>query len=147
MNIRRATIDDLTAMIGMAAVADTSARWSAGHFAQIFGETGREAFVAVTPEDAVVGFVVARAITVEWEIENVVVSRAHRRQGIGKALVTTAVERARLAGAVRIHLEVRASNSAAIRLYAAAGFQETGRRMEYYSDPNEDALLLTLPLT
>ena len=40
-------------------------------------------------------------------------------------------------------LEVRPSNQAAVALYCKHGFQEAGRRKDYYQDPTEDALLLT----
>ncbi len=44
------------------------------------------------------------------------------------------------------HLEVRASNRAAIGLYNSFGFNESGRRQRYYSDPIEDAVLMTCDL-
>ena len=40
-------------------------------------------------------------------------------------------------------LEVRPSNTAAIALYEGFGFEEVGRRKNYYDLPKEDALILT----
>lgn len=73
------------------------------------------------------------------------VSEAHRRRGIGGALLDDLVDLARAEGAAAITLEVRAGNDAARALYGTRGFSERGRRPGYYAD-GEDALLLTLDL-
>lgn len=80
------------------------------------------------------------------ELESVVVSAAFRRAGIGRALCLRAFEWCRSAGARSVELEVRAGGAAALSLYRTLGFNEAGRRPRYYSDPEEDALLLRLPL-
>jgi ribosomal-protein-alanine N-acetyltransferase len=56
------------------------------------------------------------------------------------------MELARLHGATRLDLEVRASNAAAIRLYARAGFLEIGHRRAYYISPEDDAVLMQVKL-
>jgi ribosomal-protein-alanine N-acetyltransferase len=48
-------------------------------------------------------------------------------------------------GAQRMTLEVRASNEAAQALYRRFGFVDVGRRPRYYTDDNEDALIMTTP--
>ena len=90
----------------------------------------------------VAGFLVGRAAADEFEILNLAVSREFRRQGIGAQLVGEALKQARDGGAAQVHLEVRASNEAAIALYARLGFGVRGRRTNYYRDPAEDAVLL-----
>lgn len=50
------------------------------------------------------------------------------------------------ASAESVLLEVRASNQPALALYASMGFQRVGLRKRYYSNPEEDAVLMTLPL-
>ena len=92
------------------------------------------------------GFLVARVVASEWEIENVAVTPCAHRQGVGRALVRELVERARRAGATCLTLEVRESNQAARRLYEGAGFGEDGRRRGYYHHPEEDALHYSLHL-
>jgi ribosomal-protein-alanine N-acetyltransferase len=82
----------------------------------------------------------------EWEIENIVVDSALRRQGIGAALIRELAVRAKEKGAIRFHLEVRASNEPAIALYKKLGFVETTRRRGYYQNPEEDAILFSLAL-
>ncbi|HEY7855079.1 MAG TPA: GNAT family N-acetyltransferase, partial [Terriglobales bacterium] len=64
----------------------------------------------------------------EAEIHDVQVEPEHRRQGIGTALVRSALRAAHERGAQWLYLEVRESNSAALRLYLGQGFIECGRR-------------------
>jgi ribosomal protein S18 acetylase RimI-like enzyme len=80
------------------------------------------------------------------ELEGVFVDRAHRRQGIGSALVAACIAWSANAGATTVRLEVRASNAAALALYQRYGFANTGVRRGYYSVPVEDALLLEAPV-
>lgn len=74
------------------------------------------------------------------DVMNVAVSPALRRRGIARALFAE-LER-RLTEIDELFLEVRASNSGAIALYRTLGFEQVGRRPNYYLDPREDALIL-----
>ncbi|MGE5449852.1 MAG: ribosomal protein S18-alanine N-acetyltransferase [Methanomassiliicoccales archaeon] len=78
----------------------------------------------------------------EAHITNVAVAPAHRRQGLGRVLMEALLERARIKEASRVYLEVRPSNLAAINLYRGFGFLPGGVRRGYYTDNQEDALLL-----
>jgi ribosomal-protein-alanine acetyltransferase len=98
------------------------------------------------PRIGVAGFLIGRSASDEFEILNMGVSRAHRRTGIGSKLLESALEFSRIAGIASAYLEVRASNAPAIALYARHGFTECGRRAQYYRDPIEDAVLLSLCL-
>ncbi|MGH9524294.1 MAG: ribosomal protein S18-alanine N-acetyltransferase [Terriglobales bacterium] len=139
--MRPATPADLPAMIALERASLTAAHWSDAEYALLFdaGATSRIALVAAAPEHA--GFIVARCAGPDWEIENVVVAPEFRGRGIGLALVTAVIDRANSARAEAVHLEVRASNSAARALYRRAGFIEIGARPHYYDHPDEDAVL------
>jgi ribosomal-protein-alanine N-acetyltransferase len=91
--------------------------------------------------DGVAGFVIAREVAGEWELENIVVAPRLQGRGIGSALLGELCDRVRSAGGTKLLLEVRESNAAARRLYESQGFNVTGRRKNYYSNPEEDALL------
>jgi len=97
-------------------------------------------------EGIVAGFLIGRSAADEFEILNMAVAREHRRLGIGSKLLESALEVSRKAGSARVYLEVRASNEPAIALYKRHGFTECGRRVKYYRDPVEDAVLLSLSL-
>jgi [ribosomal protein S18]-alanine N-acetyltransferase len=88
------------------------------------------------------GFVVARIIAEEAEILNTAVDPAHRRQGIGTALLSAAISSAQTQNAKSIYLEVRESNSAAITFYQQHGFEKTTQRRQYYSSPTENAVVM-----
>ena len=74
------------------------------------------------------------------DVMNIAVSPALRRRGIARALFAE-LER-RLPEIDELILEVRASNSGALALYRPLGFEQVGRRPNYYLDPREDALIL-----
>jgi ribosomal-protein-alanine N-acetyltransferase len=145
MNIRRAALADADQMPSLAATAESAAQWSGNSYLRIFTEPGRLAFVAES-DDRLVGFIVARTIVDQWEIENVVIATDHRRHGIGTRLVNAVIDAARSHAVGQLLLEVRESNHTARALYRKLGFVESGRRPDYYSAPSESAILLTLKL-
>ena len=67
-------------------------------------------------------------------------------RGIGELLLLALIHNAMAVGARWVTLEVRVSNQIAQELYRKYGFEMTGRRKNYYSDNNEDALIMTTPL-
>jgi [ribosomal protein S18]-alanine N-acetyltransferase len=90
---------------------------------------------------AIIGFLVARHLAPEWELENIVIAQEARGKGIGTRLMQDLMARAQQTRSQFVFLEVRESNAAAISLYRKLGFQPTGRRKSYYNNPVEDALL------
>ena len=81
------------------------------------------------------------------ELDSMAVLPAARRRGIGANLLRALLAWAAQNGAHRFSLEVRASNTPAIALYQGLGFLPEGRRPRYYTDPEEDALLLGISVT
>lgn len=94
----------------------------------------------------VVGFLIAHRMTDECELENLVVSAAARRQGVATLLVTQLLTHSREIHVSSIFLEVRLSNQAARALYEKFGFQMANLRKNYYSNPQENAVLYRLRL-
>ena len=90
----------------------------------------------------VVGYLLARISADEAEVLNVAVHPELRRRGVARALLVTALEEFRAAGAANAYLEVRATNSDAQAFYRAFGFQEQRRRRRYYDNPPEDAVIM-----
>jgi [ribosomal protein S18]-alanine N-acetyltransferase len=84
----------------------------------------------------------------EAHILNLCVSEAYRCRGVGKRLLRSLIERASAAGMAEAFLEVRPSNTAAIRLYLSMGFEQVGTRRGYYQalSGREDAAVLKLAL-
>ncbi|SCY81364.1 GNAT family N-acetyltransferase [Paracoccus tibetensis] len=113
--------------------------WSAAAFADLLRTRG--AFLLETQS----GFLLGRAIAGEAELLTLAVAPEARRRGIGAALARDFAARANLLDAETAFLEVAADNLAAQALYAKAGWQEAGRRRNYYG-PDSDALVMRLPL-
>ena len=89
------------------------------------------------------GFIASSLIADELHINNVAVRNEYRRCGIGRALLARVIQEGGARGARRAFLEVRASNAPAQSLYAHCGFRIIGQRRGYYSDPTEDALIMS----
>ena len=97
--------------------------------------------------DEPVGFAMARIVAAEAELLLLAVRREAQGRGVGKALVERFISDALCRGADRLHLEVRDGNEA-IHLYRRSGFNEIGRRRNYYRGPSGqlyDALTLARP--
>ena len=95
------------------------------------------------------GFALGRAVADEAEILTLAVAPRARRQGIGRRLLTALEAQAHQRQAEHVYLEVAADNGAAIALYQAAGYTESGRRRRYYpaaTGHKIDAILMRKPL-
>jgi [ribosomal protein S18]-alanine N-acetyltransferase len=143
--IRSAAMNDVPAILAIERQAPGAAHWTPEQYKKLVGS----GVVLVAEEAAegagkLCGFVCAKAVAGEWEIENVVVAAEFLRHGIANELVRELIQRAAGEAASAILLEVRESNLPARRLYEKHGFREVGRRRVYYRDPVEDAILYAL---
>jgi ribosomal-protein-alanine N-acetyltransferase len=94
-------------------------------------------------DDRVVGYGGMWVIVDEAHITTFAVDPDWRRQGIGERLLLALLDLAGGRNAREATLEVRLSNLPARRLYEKYGFRPVGLRPRYYSDDNEDALIMT----
>ena len=90
----------------------------------------------------VVGYVGSQSVMGEADMMNLAVAPEYRRGGVGQKLVESLVSALAARDVHSLTLEVRASNDPAISLYGKMGFQQVGRRPNYYRNPKEDALIL-----
>ena len=97
--------------------------------------------------DKVIGYIVYWKIREEVQINNIAVHPDFKRMGIGEAILRDVIQEARGEGAHYVSLEVRPSNTAARGLYAKLGFELIGIRRNYYSNPDEDAIVLGMSLS
>jgi ribosomal-protein-alanine N-acetyltransferase len=164
LHIRLAIAADIPAILALEKSSATAAHYSEDQYRKIVEqglkfaaateprpstgtEEAQDRLALVIEEDRQVkGFLVGRRLGKEWEIENIVIAEIARKQGLGTALVEEFLNLARQRGGVKVYLEVRESNGAARRLYEKCQFAETGRRRNYYRDPEEDAVLYTRQL-
>ena len=122
----------------------TAAHWGRDQYEAIFMAGPHRILLLVEESHRPRGFLIARAVGPEWEVENVVIDEASRRRGLGMHLLTDFLAMARGEGAQTAFLEVRESNTAARALYERCAFLETGRRTAYFRNPEEDAILYRL---
>ena len=90
-------------------------------------------FLVVEEKGRILGYCGLLTVLDEGDVTNVAVRRDRQREGIGNFLMEITM----------IHLEVRTGNETAIRLYERQGFVRDGLRKAYYTDPTEDAVLMT----
>jgi len=138
----------LTDINGIRAIEKVSfpTPWSRFSFLAELGHSRSHFLVAGPPPPQrwrVWGYLIYWVVAEEMHILNLAVHPQHRRRGIARRLLTTAMTQARKSGAQVAWLEVRPSNHPALKLYEFFGFKEVGRRPRYYDDTQEDALLLT----
>lgn len=97
-------------------------------------------------EGQVVAALIIWRVLDEAHIATIAVHPDFRQRGIAKTLLQAGMQTAYAEGARIYHLEVRAGNLAAQKMYTDFGYEVVGRRAKYYKDNNEDALLMTLIL-
>lgn len=100
-------------------------------------------FLVVEEKGHILGYCGLLMVLDEGDVTNVAVRRDRQREGIGHFLMDSLVRLAAERGITTIHLEVRESNGTARRLYERMGFVQDGIRRHYYTDPVEDAVLMT----
>lgn len=150
ISIERMTEHDLVEVCAIEEMSDLSAwGWEAYHNEM---QSRIDTIMLVARLDsslaecAIAGFIVARLIADELHVNNVAVRPAFRGKGLGSDLLRTTLDGARQRNAKIAQLEVRAGNLAAQSLYRRCGFEAVGRRKNYYRNPTEDALLMSLVL-
>lgn len=111
-------------------------------FERQLARAGSILLVARRGDGALVGSLSGWVIADEFQIDNIVVREAARRQGIAGLLMRSGFVAAAERGAEKAVLEVRAGNLPARRLYQRLGFALVGKRPEYYRDPTDDALIM-----
>ena len=144
MSIRPVELHDIGEIFAIQSACPELAQWPMADYARV--AQGEMAGWVAEEGAELAGFLVARRVGSDAEILNFAVRAQSRRRGIGKALLREGLAWAGTFSAERLFLEVRASNVAALQFYQRRGFQLAGCRQRYYSDPPEDALVLSLTL-
>jgi ribosomal-protein-alanine N-acetyltransferase len=102
---------------------------------------------ALIEDEVLSGYICFWKFDSESQLINIAIHPERRQQGLGEYLLTTMIEDCISKAEHYIWLEVRPSNAAARRLYQKMGFEGVGQRKGYYMDTNEDAIVMSLPLS
>lgn len=139
--LREMTIDDIDDVHEIEKATFT-APWSRESFQKEIVENELAVYLVAEVEGRVAGYGGLWKILDEAHITNVAVREDHRGKGIGDAIVMGIVDYCQRNGIPNITLEVRESNWVARNLYSKYGFEDVGIRPGYYSDDNENAVIM-----
>jgi ribosomal-protein-alanine N-acetyltransferase len=140
MQVQRLQLRDLTAIEEIERVAYPTP-WSRSMFA---GELSKPSSIClgVFEDGRLLGYLITSRYVDAWHVMNVAVTPTRRRQGVAVALLERLFDETGGDENRGYTLEVRVSNTAAIRLYERLGFKARGVRRGYYTDNREDALIM-----
>jgi len=146
VTIRPAAESDLPAICALEEATFVSDAWSPEQMAAELGSVHTTYMVVEDDVEGTVGYggVLAPSASSDADIQTIAVAPSFRRAGLGRALMAELIGAARVAGAQRVFLEVRADNPAAQSLYTDLGFVEVGVRPHYYQPDDVDAVVMRL---
>jgi ribosomal-protein-alanine N-acetyltransferase len=144
MLIREWKFEDILALSKLEKECFSTDCWSYATFASCYENP---AFHAVVAEEGgeVIGYGGITVAVDSADIENVLVAEAYRRGGVGGKLLEKLIEIAKGCGVEKVFLEVRVSNTPALKLYLKGGFNGVYARTRYYSN-GEDCLVMSKQL-
>lgn len=116
--------------------------WSEQAFANEM-ENNLAYYSVMLDDEDVIGYYGMWRVLDEGHITNIAIHPNYRRKGLGSRMIAHMIQTAEDANVHHLTLEVRASNTPAQGLYAKYGFKPSGLRRRYYSDNNEDAIIMT----
>ena len=110
---------------------------------QIISSDDSTVFFLAKTDEKIIGYRGMYTVLDEGYVTNIGVLPEFRRRGIGAKIVKELIDYSIEKSLSFLSLEVRVSNLAAINLYKSFGFEEVGKRKNFYRLPNEDALIMT----
>jgi [ribosomal protein S18]-alanine N-acetyltransferase len=163
VRVRPANAADIPALVALERQSSSAAHWTQQYYEGLFlpatDRSTSERYAWVVEEDQslhpdrnlqtlprVLGLLIAHRMNDQCELENLVVSTEARRRGVGALLITQLLAHLRETHGSCIFLEVRESNRAARAIYEKFRFETAGLRKNYYSNPQENAVLYRLDL-
>lgn len=141
IRIRCVTSEDIS-VISQIENSSFSDPWSENSFREALENPLMHFRCAENEAGEICGYSLMMVFDEDGEIMSIASSPDHRREGIGKLLLSRMISEAAECGAKNIYLEVRFSNNPAITLYVSNEFKKIGIRKNYYRLPREDALVM-----
>ncbi|MFP3357917.1 ribosomal protein S18-alanine N-acetyltransferase [Planococcus sp. SIMBA_143] len=141
VTFRKMTIHDVNEVYEIEKQSFTLA-WTKEAFEQEMLKNEFAYYVLAETQEGVVGYCGMWLVMDEAHITNIAISPKERGKKFGEALMKEAIETAKAQGAKLMTLEARVSNIAALNLYKKLGFKNGGIRKGYYTDNQEDAIVM-----
>lgn len=141
VTFRRMTVQDVEAVYEIEKQSFTLA-WTKEAFEQEMLKNEFAYYVLAETAAGIVGYCGMWLVMDEAHITNIAISPSQRGKKLGEALMKAAMETAKAQGAKLMTLEARVSNIVALNLYKKLGFKNGGIRKGYYTDNQEDAIVM-----
>src|SRR5215467_5308882 len=143
IKIRKVRKGDIDRIIDIERSWQHLSHWSIDSYYRLLNDDSfTSSFVAEIEDEGgkfrIVGFVIFHIAADVSEIYNIAVESSNARSGIGRELMSAAIQESRRRKAAKVVLEVRKSNNPAINFYLKFNFTVAGDRKNYYSNPIED---------
>jgi ribosomal-protein-alanine N-acetyltransferase len=139
--IRSMTLEDIPAIVAIEE-ASFPTPWSAESFTSELRDNYLARYYCLELKGNVIGYMGLWIIMGEAHITNIAIWPGCRGQGWGGYLMRNVMQGLFTSGVIRLTLEVRISNTTAQNLYKKLGFKPAGLRRKYYSDNQEDAVIM-----
>ena len=141
MTFREMSVEDLEQVVEIEKALFSDPWTKEGFFTFLTKENTM--FFVVEEKGKILAYCSMQTVLDQGDILNVAVCPEPQKEGIGYFLVDSMLKMAEITGIHMVHLEVRESNGTARRLYERLGFKKDGLRKDYYTDPTENAVLMT----
>ncbi|EFM11884.1 ribosomal-protein-alanine acetyltransferase [Paenibacillus curdlanolyticus YK9] len=146
ISFRKMRLADIPFIVSIEQEAFTTP-WTAEAFTNELTNNHFARYMVMEDATGIIGYGGMWTIIDEAHITNIAVRHDRRGMGLGELLLRRQMADAEEAGMLRMTLEVRVTNERAQRLYGRLGFEPAGLRPGYYSDNNEDALIMWVELS
>ena len=144
LNVRSIKNSDVETVARLEKLYFTDA-WSEKSILETMQQT--QAFVLIAEEDSeLIGYCIVYFALDEAEIARIAVEVSRRKQGVGQELLRAVCREGIQKGVERILLDVRENNLSALNLYRNFGFKEDGVRKNFYQNPKENAVLMSMSI-
>lgn len=143
LSLRVATIEDKEAIYEIEK-ACFSVPWSMESITTELTETEQRLYLVAEEEGHIIGYAGAWLVLDEGQITNIAIHPEFRREGYGAMLTRKLIKELFKRGMSEIFLEVRISNVAALTMYRRLGLTVKGVRKNYYTEPVEDAYIMSI---
>lgn len=145
LDFRFMTLEDIAAVAKLEQMAFPTP-WPPDAFYNELTKNQNARYVVALHEDEVIAYCGMWIVLDEAHITNIAVHPGYRGKKVGERLMRQMMGMAMVFGAQSMTLEVRPSNTVARNMYTKLGFKEHGIRKRYYSDNNEDAIIMWVTL-
>ncbi|MFC4563135.1 ribosomal protein S18-alanine N-acetyltransferase [Nocardiopsis mangrovi] len=133
------TEDDIAGVMELERALFPKDAWTEQMMRSELAEDSRHYFVARI-DGEMVGYAGLRSVPPQGDVQTIAVAASHQGRGVGRALLTELLSRARTLGVEDVFLEVRSDNPRARELYRRFGFTPIGIRRGYYA--GADAIVM-----